>query len=52
MCEFLHVTPKQLGKLRDEDPRGVNFLEHHIIWEAEERHKAHQESERRAKRKH
>jgi len=49
MCEFLKVTPKQLGKLRKEDPSGVSFLEQHIIWEANEKHKAYKEAERKAK---
>jgi len=37
--------------MREEDPGGVAFIEQHIIWEAEERHKAHKEMERKAKSK-
>jgi hypothetical protein len=50
VCETLGVTPKQLGKLREEDPDGVAFIEQHIIWEAEERHKAYKEAERKSKK--
>jgi len=45
------VTPKQLGDLRHEDPTGVAFIERHIIHEAEEKHKAYKEMERKSKSK-
>ena len=51
LCEFLHVTPRKLGKLRREDPLGISFIERHIIWEAKEREKAHKEMERKSKAK-
>jgi len=42
------VTPRQLGNLREEDPTGIAFIERHIIWEAEEKNKAYEESKRKA----
>jgi hypothetical protein len=51
MCEFLSCTPKELGKRRIKDPEGIAFLEQHIIWKAEEEHKAYKEMERRSKSK-
>jgi len=51
MCEFLRVTPKELGELREFDPTGIAFLEQHIIWEAQEKQKAYKEAERKAKSK-
>ena len=51
VCETLHVTPKQLGKLRREDPDGIAFIEQHIIWEAEERNKVYKEQQRKMKSK-
>ena len=43
------MTPRQLGNLREEDPGGVAFIERHIIWEAEEKHKAYKEAESKSK---
>ena len=51
ICETLHVTPKQLGKLREEDPSGISFIEQHIIWESNEKHKANQALDRKNKAK-
>ena len=47
---MLHVSPKQLGELREKDPDGISFLEQHIIWEANERHKQEKEAERKRKK--
>ena len=49
VCEFLHVTPRQLGDIRRQDPLGVAFIEQHIIWVAEEKQKAYKEAERKSK---
>ena len=45
------MTPRQLGDLRIKDPSGIAFIEHHIIWVAEEREKAYKKAERESKRK-
>jgi hypothetical protein len=51
ICQFLHLTPKELGKKRKYDPTGIQFLELHMAhrWnkEAEERKKLDQEMKRK-----
>jgi len=49
LCKILNVTPKQLGKLRRDDPRGIYFIENYIAWEASEKHKAYKEAEKKSK---
>jgi hypothetical protein len=49
VCEFLGKTPSEVGELRRKSPQDIEFIEQHIIWEAEERHKAMEEAERKAK---
>ena len=39
----------EIGELRKKNPQGIEFLERHIIWEAQEREKAYKEMERRSK---
>ena len=51
MCSFLHVTPKQLGKLREDDPNGMSFLELSFIHRRKEEHKAREKYEKEMKRK-
>lgn len=48
---MLHVTPRKLGILREEDPKGIYFIERYIAWETEEKIKAHKEIERKSKMK-
>ena len=49
LCRFFNVTPKQIGKLRRDDPLGIAFIEKRIIWEAQEVKKQHDEYERERK---
>ena len=49
MCEFLHVTPRQLGEIRHQDPAGISFLEQYMIHESKEREKAYRDAERKSK---
>ena len=53
LCGFLHLTPRELGKRREEDQSGVAFLEREMIhkWEkeAEARDKAKIKSKGRGK---
>jgi len=35
--------------MRHKDPQGIEFIERHIIWEAEERNKQQRELERKSK---
>ena len=52
LCKFFRNTPKQLGKLREEDPLGISFLELSMIkkWNqtAKEQEKREMESKRKA----
>ena len=36
MCKELGVTPRGLGKLRREDPQGIEFMEQHMIHQSNE----------------
>ena len=49
MCQFLRVTPRQLGKLRHDDPAGISFLEQHFIHRKKEEAKHYKEMEKKAK---
>jgi len=49
LCELLHKTPSEIGEIRRERPLDIIFLERHILWEAEERHKQQKELERKSK---
>jgi hypothetical protein len=51
VCEFLHITPKQLGQLRLDDPKGIEFIERHIIWKIEQEIEAYKDAERKRKSK-
>jgi hypothetical protein len=53
LCNMLHITPKELGVKRQQDPLGIMFLERHFIHRWNEKVKAmkKQESELK-KRKH
>lgn len=51
VCQFLHVTPMQLGALRKKDPAGIRFIEQHYIYRRKEEEKHHKEMERKAKSK-
>ena len=51
LCEFLHVTPRQLGDHRKENPYGIMFLEQRMIYEAKEKEKYYKELERKSHRK-
>ena len=49
VCEVLHKTPREVGEIRKHDPLGIAFIEQHIIWEHEEKHKQYKEMERKSK---
>jgi len=51
MCELLNCTTLELGEKRRRDPRGVAFLERHVIWEANEKDKHYKEMERKSNSK-
>ena len=51
MCLLLNVTPKQLGKLRDEDSVGITFMERTYLHRKEKEHEAYKKQEAEAKRK-
>ena len=51
MCSFLHVTPKQLGDLREKDPTGLTFLERTFIHRKNEENKAWKKRQAESKRK-
>jgi len=51
LCEFFHTTPKGLGKLRREDPIGVEFVTMTMIHRWKEKEKAHKKAEKKAKAK-
>jgi len=46
---MLGRTPTEIGEIRAKRPSDIAFLEHSIIWEAEERYKANKELERKTK---
>ena len=50
MCSFLNVTPKQLGRLRDDDPNGINFLERSYIWRKQQEYEQYKKREKEAKK--
>ena len=49
MCSFLNKTPKQLGKLRETDPTGINFLERSYIWRKQQEYEQYKKQEKEAK---
>ena len=51
MCLLLNVTPKQLGKLRDEDSMGILFMEKTYLHRKEKEHEAYKKQEAEAKRR-
>jgi len=50
ICKLLHVTPKQLGTLRYEDPVGISFLERSLVYRWKQRVDQQKEIERKSKR--
>lgn len=50
LCKIFHVTPRGLGKLREEDPIGVEMMERHLIYVWNEKAKKQKEMEKKAKR--
>ena len=51
MCLLLNVTPKQLGKLRDNDPVGMTFMERTYLYRREKENEAYKKQEAEAKRR-
>jgi len=43
------VTPRQLGRLRDEDPWGLEFLERYIIHTWKKEHEAYEKMKSKQK---
>ena len=49
ICGFLHITPKELGKKRLEDPSGIAFIERLMIHKWEKEAEARDEAKRKSK---
>jgi len=50
MCDFLKVTPRELGEKRRKDPIGVSFLERFMIYKWQKENEARKKIDSKAKR--
>jgi hypothetical protein len=50
MCSLLNVTPKQLGRLREDDPTGLAFMERSFIHRKVVEHEMYEKQKKEAEK--